>query len=221
VFTPARNFDALFRALWLTSGGVLIGNTRDGSAPDTPPLLSFASIPLAEALRNQNKYSSNLMARNLYLTLGADTFGAPATLDKARRAVLGWLADQHIDAPELVLDNGAGLSRTERISAQTLARLLRAETVSPTFSEFESSLPLAGVDGTLRRRYKDSELAGHAHLKTGTLRDARSLAGYVHTRAGQRLVFVLLINDAHADRAADAQRALLEWAYHYRPDTAQ
>jgi D-alanyl-D-alanine carboxypeptidase/D-alanyl-D-alanine-endopeptidase (penicillin-binding protein 4) len=219
VFAPSRNFDALFRALWMASGGVLIGNTRAGNAPVTPPLVRFESIPLAEALRNQNKYSSNLMARNLFLTLGVVAEGAPATLANSTRAVRTWLADQGIAAPELVLENGAGLSRNERISALTLARLLRAETTSPTFSEFESSLPLAGVDGTLRRRFKDTDLTGHAHLKTGTLRDARTLAGYVHTRTGQRLVFVLFINDAHAERGGAAQQALLEWAYNYGPPT--
>lgn len=213
VYEPAQNFDRIFRALWMASGGIFTGDTRPGCAPDTPPLLRFESIPLAEALRSQNKYSNNLMTRNLFLTLGAATGGAPATPAKAEAAVRAWLSAQQIAAPELVLENGAGLSRSERISAQTLGRILQAAATHPLFSEFESTLPILGVDGTLRRWQGDSPLAGRAHLKTGTLKGVRALAGYVMNRDDQRIVFVLLINHANADGAEAAQRALLEWTY--------
>lgn len=210
----ARHFDALFRALWAESGGALIGPTRLDAAPrDRPPLVSFASIPLAEALRNLNKYSNNLMTRNLFLTLGAEQYGPPATLEKAMASVKAWLASQQIAAPELVLENGAGLSRVERISAHTLSRVLLTATRSPYFSEFESALPILAVDGTLKRRFADSAVAGHAHMKTGTLQDTRALAGYLLNRDNQRMVFVMLVNHPRAERAEAAQRALLEWAY--------
>lgn len=216
VFAPARHFDLTFRALWKEAGGILTGSTLTGTAPaDTPPLMSFASIPLAEALRNQNKYSNNLMTRNLFLTLGATQGGAPATLAKSTQAVRSWLTEKRIPAPELVLENGAGLSRVERISAQTLGQTLQAAYASPYFSEFESSLPILGVDGSLRRRVSESALVGRAHLKTGTLQDVRALAGYVLNRDGKRMVFVMLVNHAHAERAELAQRALLAWAYAY------
>lgn len=216
-----RNFDLVFRALWAESGGALTGNTRLGTAPaDTPPLLSFPSVPLAEAVRDLNKYSNNLMTRNLYLTLGAETRGPPATLEKSRDAVQAWLADKKIAAPELVLENGAGLSRIERISAQTLSRILVLAYRSPYFSELESALPIPAVDGTLKRRFADSPLAGRAHLKTGTLKDARALAGYLMNRDGKRMVFVLLVNHLNADKADAAQHALLDWAYTYASSTA-
>lgn len=216
LYDPVRNFDVTFRALWAESGGVFSGSTRLGTAPaGTPPLLSFPSIPLAEALRHLNKYSNNLMTRNVYLTLGAEAHGPPATLEKSRDAVRAWLADRKIAAPELVLENGAGLSRIERISAQTLGRLLILAYRRPYYSELESALPLLAVDGTLKRRFADSPFAGRAHLKTGSLKDARALAGYVMNRNGKRMVFVLLINHPQADKADAAQRALLEWAYHY------
>ena len=216
LYDAARNFDVTFRALWAESGGALTGSTLLGAAPaGTAPLLSFPSIPLAEALRNQNKYSNNLMTRNLYLTLGAEANGAPATLEKSRRAVQAWLADKKIAAPEPVLENGAGLSRIERISAQTLGRILVMAYRSPYFSEFESALPIAAVDGTLKRRFTDSPLAGRAHLKTGTLKDARALAGYVMNRDGRRIVFVMLVNHPQAEKADAAQRALLDWTYTY------
>ncbi len=218
LFDAVHTFDYIFRALWQESGGKLTGATQLGTAPtNLVPLLSFASIPLAEALRNQNKYSNNLMTRNLFLTLGAKRNGEPATLEKSRQVIQTELAEQQIAAPELVLENGAGLSRIERISATTLSRVLLAAYHSPYFSEFESALPILAVDGTLKRRFTDSVVAGRAHLKTGTLKDARALVGYVLTRGGKRMVFVMLVNHANADRAELAQRTLLEWTYDYAP----
>lgn len=222
LYDATRNFDVTFRALWAESGSVLTGTTRLGAAPtDTPPLLNFPSIPLADALRNLSKYSNNLMTRNLYLTLGAETHSPPATLEKSRDAVQAWLADKKIAVPELVLENGAGLSRIERISAQTLGRILGWAYRSPYFSELESALPILAVDGTLKRRFTDSPLAGRAHLKTGTLKDARALAGYVMNRDGKRMVFVMLVNHPQAEKADAAQRALLDWAYSYSPPAAR
>lgn len=214
LYDPTRHFDATFRALWEQSGGELRGDTQLGSAPvDRAPVLTFASLPLAEALRNLNKYSNNVMTRNLYLTLGAAHAGPPATLEKSGQAIRAWLAEKRIAAPELVLENGAGLSRIERISAASLVRILQAAYASPYFSEFESTLPIVGVDGTLRRRFADTPVAGRAHLKSGTLQDVRALAGYVMNRAGQRMVLVMMINHPHAEQADRAQRALLTWAY--------
>lgn len=217
VLVPPRHFDLVFRALWKDAGGTLSGNTLAGTAPaDTPAWLSFASIPLAEALRNQNKYSNNLMTRNVFLTLGAAHAGPPATLAKSEQAVRAWLTEKRIPAPELVLENGAGLSRIERISAQTLVRVLQAAYASPYFSELESSLPIWGVDGSLRKRVTEPYLMGRAHLKTGTLQDVRTLAGYVLNRDGKRMVLVMMINHPNAARAERAQQALLTWTYAYR-----
>lgn len=214
LFEPAQTFDYTFRALWAESGGVISDGTRPGIAPtDKPPLIRFESMPLADALKSLNKYSNNLMTRNLFLTLGAEIYGAPATIEKSTRVVREWLAEKGIAAPGLVLENGAGLSRIERISAGTFARLLLAAYRSPNFSEFESALPIAAVDGTLKKRFNDTPLAGHAHLKTGTLKDVRALAGYVFNRTGKRVVLVMLVNHPNADRAEAAQSALLEWVY--------
>jgi D-alanyl-D-alanine carboxypeptidase/D-alanyl-D-alanine-endopeptidase (penicillin-binding protein 4) len=180
-------------------------------APATPPLLRFASPPLTEALTLQNKYSNNLMTRNLFLTLGAQSFGAPATLDKGARAVRATLMRQGIPLNKLVLENGAGLSRIERVDAQLLGALLRAAHASPLSAEFESTLPIVALDGTLKRRFYGSPLVGNAHLKTGTLRDVSALAGYVYTASGRQLAFVMLVNHPNAKQADDAQRTLLEW----------
>ncbi len=211
LFEPAVTFDFLFRGLWAETGGTLAGQTVPGMAPDTPPLLRFESPPLTNALTLLNKYSNNLMTRNLFLTLGAEVYGAPATLDKSADAVRADLEQNGISTRKLVLENGAGLSRIERISADALNQLLRAAYRSPLFAEFESALPIAATDGTLKRRFKGSTLTGNAHLKSGTLRDVSALAGYVDAGNGRRVSFVMLVNHPRANRSEPAQRALLEW----------
>lgn len=212
LFEPATTFGLIFRGLWAEAGGTLAGATVTGEAPATEPLLVFPSEPLPAALVRLNKHSSNLMTRNLFLTLGAEAYGPPATLEKGARAVRETLARRGIATQKLVLENGAGLSRIERISAQALTQLLRAAHASPWFAEFAASLPIVATDGTLRRRFQGSTLAGQAHLKTGSLRDASALAGYVHGAGGRRLSFVFLIYHPNARKGEAAQRALLEWA---------
>ncbi|MBU2641317.1 MAG: D-alanyl-D-alanine carboxypeptidase/D-alanyl-D-alanine-endopeptidase [Gammaproteobacteria bacterium] len=219
LFESVATFDFIFRGLWAEAGNTLTGPTLPGMAPPTPPLLRFASLPLTDVLTSLNKSSNNLMTRNLFLTLGADAFGAPATLDKSARAVRVALARRGVSTHKLVMENGAGLSRIERVSATTLNQLLRAAHASPLFSEFESALPIVAIDGTLKRRFNGSPLAGSAHLKTGTLRDASALAGYVYTASGRRMVFVMLVNHANAKRAQSAQQLLLEWVWHDQPES--
>jgi len=211
LFEPAATFDLIFRGLWAESGGTLSGATVSGRAPGTVPLLKFSSEPLTEALSRLNKYSNNLMTRNLFLTLGAEKYSAPATPGKGARAVRDVLTQRGIPTRKLVLENGAGLSRIERVSADALTQLLRAAYHSPLFAEFQSALPIVAVDGTLKRRFNGSPLTGNAHLKTGTLRDVSALAGYVYTVNGQRVSFVMLVNHPNARRSEAAQRALLEW----------
>jgi D-alanyl-D-alanine carboxypeptidase/D-alanyl-D-alanine-endopeptidase (penicillin-binding protein 4) len=211
LFEPAATFDFIFRGLWAESGGTLSGPAVAGRAPDTEPLLRFTSEPLTDALTSLNKFSNNLMTRNLFLTLGAEAYGAPATLEKGARAVKAALTERGVSTRKLVLENGSGLSRIERISATTLSQLLGAAYRSPLFAEFESALPIVAIDGTLKRRFSGSALAGNAHLKTGTLRDASALAGYVYTVGGRRVSFVMLVNHGNARRSEAAQRALLEW----------
>jgi D-alanyl-D-alanine carboxypeptidase/D-alanyl-D-alanine-endopeptidase (penicillin-binding protein 4) len=171
------------------------------------------SAVLAEIVRDTNKFSNNVMARHLYLTLGAESAGPPATADKAAAAVKAWLARKAIPAPELVMENGSGLSRIERISAFNLAQLLQAAWRSPVMPEFIASLPVAAVDGTMRRRMKGEGVAGQAHIKTGLLSDARAMAGYVLDRSGRRHVVVMIVNHASAHEAQPAMDALLRWVY--------
>lgn len=198
----------LFRALWRELGGTLRGRVREGQTPPEAHLLAEHQSPvLSEIVRETNKFSSNVMARQVFLTLDATR---PATPEGARRAILDWLSGKELDLPGLALDNGSGLSREARISARGLARVLLAAWKSPVMPELMSSLPLAGVDGTLRKRLTAPPAAGRAHLKTGRLENASALAGYALDNNGKRWIVVFLINDPRSDLGKSAMDALLQ-----------
>lgn len=201
----------VFSTLWQQLGGKLDGSLRDGSVPDDATLFStHLSAPLSEQIRNINKFSNNVMARQLFLTLSLDD-KPPATITRSKQIIRDWLAHKGLDFPELVMDNGAGLSRTSRISAQSMSLLLLAARRSSFQPELESSLPIIGVDGTLKKRLFDNPTTGHAHLKTGTLTGVKTEAGYVQDRNGKQWVVVFFINHPNAVRGQAAQDALIEW----------
>jgi D-alanyl-D-alanine carboxypeptidase/D-alanyl-D-alanine-endopeptidase (penicillin-binding protein 4) len=201
--------ERLFRSLWRELGGTLRGVVREGVTPPGARILATHESPaLSEVVREINKYSNNVMARQLFLSLSSER---PATPEGARRRLQTWLADKGLKLPELVLDNGSGLSRSERISAEGLSQLLLAAWKSSVMPELMASLPLAGVDGTLKKRLGDSAVGGRAHLKTGYLEGVRALAGYVLDSSGKRWVVVCLLNDPKARLGKPAMDALLRW----------
>ena len=201
--------ERLFRPLWRELGGALHGAVREGRVPQSARLAAqVASPPLATVVRDINKFSNNVMARQVFLSLDN---ALPATPEGARRRIRAWLAGKGISLPELVLDNGSGLSRSERISAEGLSQILLAAWQSPVMPELMSSLPLAGVDGTLKKRMNGSTMAGRAHLKTGYLDGVRALAGYVLDKSNRRWVMVFLINDPKSRLGKPAMDALLRW----------
>jgi len=204
---------ALFTQLWRELGGTFNGQVRDGATPDQARRLTTArSLSLSEIVRDVNKYSNNVMARQLFLTLGISS-SAPATTAAATNGVRQWLALKGLSVPELVIENGSGLSRIERISARNLGAILLNAFASPVMPELMASLPVAAVDGTLRKRLKSAEVAGQAHVKTGSLSGVRSIAGYVLDAQGNRSVIVFLVNHANAFNAQAAQDALMAWAH--------
>jgi D-alanyl-D-alanine carboxypeptidase/D-alanyl-D-alanine-endopeptidase (penicillin-binding protein 4) len=201
--------EQLFRALWRELGGTLSGKVRAGLTPAGARLLTVHESPtLGEVVREINKYSNNVMARQLFLTLSGER---PATAEGGRARIRAWLADKQLPLPGLVLDNGSGLSRSERISAGGLAQLLLAAWRSPVMPELVSSLPLAGIDGTLKRRMGNSPASGRAHLKTGYLDGVRAIAGYALDSSNKRWVVVFLINDPRSRLGKPAIDALLKW----------
>jgi D-alanyl-D-alanine carboxypeptidase/D-alanyl-D-alanine-endopeptidase (penicillin-binding protein 4) len=208
LFDNTAYVDALFRQLWEESGGILHGAARRGKTPPGAHLLaSQESRPLAEQVRDINKFSNNLMARQLLLTLGNGSEEGGA------QAVAEWLAARQWVFPELVVENGSGLSRRERISAGNLGRMLLAAWRSPVMAEFVSSLPVVAVDGTMKKRLRERAVAGHAHIKTGSLKDVRAIAGYVRDTQGRVWALVFFVNHARAAAAQGAQDALLEWLH--------
>ncbi|MEA3274509.1 MAG: D-alanyl-D-alanine carboxypeptidase/D-alanyl-D-alanine-endopeptidase, partial [Pseudomonadota bacterium] len=213
---PAAHAGNSFAALWREMGGRVEGVVREGTRSKAARLLhTMDSPPLEEVVRAINKRSDNLMSRTLFLTLGAKRIGAPGSLPKARQAVTDWLNARGLEIPGLVMDNGSGLSRNARISAEGMGRLLGYAYASPTMPELLSSLSIAGVDGTMRKRFKKGALAGRAHIKTGTIKGATGIAGYVLDKAGRRWIVVSLINNPRLQtwRGKAVENALLQWVY--------
>jgi serine-type D-Ala-D-Ala carboxypeptidase/endopeptidase (penicillin-binding protein 4) len=196
--------------LWQSMGGKLGGVVRDGLAPAGPPTFEAASPALSEVVRDINKFSNNVMAQQLFYTLAAQQVRGPATPEGAREVLRTW-AQERLGEPAraLVVDNGSGLSRQNRVTAQLLSQLLRSAWASPSMPELMSSLPVGGVDGTLKR---SKAATGRTHLKTGSLRDVVGVAGYVLAQNGQRMVLVAVVNHPNANAARPALDALVQWA---------
>jgi D-alanyl-D-alanine carboxypeptidase/D-alanyl-D-alanine-endopeptidase (penicillin-binding protein 4) len=214
LYAPEEYLASVLRQLWTEMGGSWTGGVREGLAPaGAAPLYVHESPPLAEIVRDINKFSNNVMARQLFLTLAGELGGAPARPENAARSIRDWLQKKGIAAPELVLENGSGLSRSERISAATLASLLQAAWRSPVMPELLASMPVIAIDGTMRRRLRGEPLAGNGHIKTGLLADARSVAGFVRDARGNRHIVVMIVNDPRAPQAQAALDALLRWTY--------
>lgn len=207
----ARFVGGAFAKSWAELGGSWSGVVRIGATPaDARLVASIESAPMAETVRDINKFSNNVMARQLFLALSADGIEAASTTRSAQR-IKEWLDKKGVSTAGLVIENGSGLSRVERASAQTLAGVLDAAWTSAVMPEFISSMPLLGVDGTFRRRARGEGVAGQAHVKGGTLNEVRAIAGFVLDPSGKRWIVVLLSNHANAALAQSAQDVLLKW----------
>jgi D-alanyl-D-alanine carboxypeptidase/D-alanyl-D-alanine-endopeptidase (penicillin-binding protein 4) len=205
---------ALFTRLWKELGGTFEGRVRDGPVPPGARLIASATSPqLAEVVRDINKFSNNVMARQLFLTLAAVADGMPGTTDKARGVIRRWLEQKKMAIPELAMENGSGLSRIERISARSMGEVLLAAFRSAVMPELVASLPVFAVDGTMRKRLGQPQVAGQAHIKGGTLSGVRAIAGYMLDAQGRRVVLVFIVNHANAPNATAAQDALLRWIH--------
>ncbi len=219
-FADAHSYNVrLIEQLWRELGGKLTGKVRDGAVPAGARLAFDNPSPaLAEVVRDINKYSNNVMAEQLFLSLPAAVRGGsgPTRPEDAREALKRWVQERFGDAAakETVVDNGSGLSRETRVSAQLLARLLQQAWGSAVMSELMSSLPVSGLDGTLKRSKAEP---GRAHLKTGSLRDVAAMAGYVLSNSGKRYVVVAVLNHPNANAGRPALDALVQWAIRDAP----
>ena len=211
---------------WRLLGGLLTGVVRDASSQELAMLrrtgtLSGAkaaarfeglSLPLADVVRDVNKYSNNVMAQHLFLTLGLHANLGQAkkgNLESSRAALANWWLKNLPGSAAPLMDNGSGLSRRERITASSLSALLTHATKNPRANVLADSLPIAGTDATMRERAKG--VAGQAFVKTGSLRDVVAIAGYANGQSGTRYIVVGLVNHANAPAARGALDALLDW----------
>ena len=208
----------VFKAMWQGLGGTLGGGVGRVSFEAEPPFYSLSSRPLGAIIGHINKHSNNVMARQLLLTLGREMRDTGSK--EAGRGVIGaWLREIGIPAPGLFIDNGSGLSRASRISAKTLALLLQHALQGPYQPEFLASLPLIGVDGTVRKRLKGKIPPGAARIKTGMIDDVRAMAGYVRARSGRHYIVVALQNHKgihkgiHKGVGTLVQDELIKWVY--------
>lgn len=209
----------LFRQLWEEQNGIFHGRMlTDQTSKGLIPLETHRSPPLAEIVRDINKFSNNIAARQLYLALGSvDAVNNKVmTLTQSNTSIRQWLAIKKLNFPELIMENGSGLSRNERISADHLGQLLINAFQSPVMPEFISSLPIVAIDGTMKERLNDRPITGQAHIKTGLLDNVKSIAGYVLDKLNRRIIVIFIINHSQSRQAQPAMDALLQWV-HARP----
>jgi D-alanyl-D-alanine carboxypeptidase/D-alanyl-D-alanine-endopeptidase (penicillin-binding protein 4) len=214
LFDDAQYAFFTFKKIWRDLGGEFAGTLKRQPIPSTThKLLEQTSEPLGSVVRDINKWSNNLMARQLLLTIAAEKVSTPATVAKGVVAIKSWLSASGVNTNGLVLENGSGLSRIERISAEQLGKMLVGAYLSPVMPEFMASMPILSLDGTVKQRLQDSASNGRAHLKTGSINGVSSIAGYVLDANGHRHVMVMLVNHANAGASRGAQDALVEWVH--------
>ena len=219
VLTHRQFIEAMFRSAWTAAGGRWEGRARfeRGAAQGAHWLEWISPRTLADVVGDILKFSNNVMSRQLMLQLATPTRprGTGVTLERARGALRAWLVASGLDFPEVVIDNGAGLSRTVRISAASLSRVLRHAAASPLADVVRNALPVVGVDGTMKRRLLGEPLAGSAWIKTGSLSDVRAIAGYVDAASGRRYAVVMMVNGPRAEFTRAMQDDFLRWVHRH------
>ncbi|MFT4580463.1 MAG: D-alanyl-D-alanine carboxypeptidase/D-alanyl-D-alanine-endopeptidase (penicillin-binding protein 4) [Gammaproteobacteria bacterium] len=204
-----------FKRLWKHWGGSIDGTVRKGVAPKQRAFVTKQSQPLAEIIRGVNKWSNNVMTRQLLYSLATAKFKPPYTKEQGIEVVRDYFHENKIDDSSLIIDNGAGLSRDARVSVGFMNQLLRHAYRSPYMPEFVSSLSLLGLDGTTSRRFKDRPEVGRMHLKTGSIDGVSAITGYVNARSGKIYTVALIVNykTAHQGPGKAIQDAFLDWIY--------
>ena len=211
---PAGFAARAIEAQWLALGGRIQGRVREGLTPAGASVLTEWSSPaLPEVLRDMNKHSNNMIAQQVLLALAPGQPAQPATFEAARAEVQALALARGCREGELVIDNGSGLSRQERLTPRCLGRLLQWSWRQPWMPELLASLPVAGIETTARRLVGAS---GRAHLKTGSLEGVAALAGYVHGDDGRRHVLVAILN--HPKAGSAQARAVLDEVVRWAAD---
>ncbi len=174
--------------------GIVVEGTAALPAAHADTLFVLTSAPLREILPALMKPSQNQIAEALLRTVGLEKAGVGSP-DSGRKVIERQLAAFGATPDGFVVHDGSGLSRYDYLSPETIVLILDGMRRSPNFELFYESLPIAGVDGTLRGRMHGTPAEGNVHAKTGTLTGARSLSGYVRSADRQLLEFSILCNN--------------------------
>jgi len=205
-----------FKSLWEGLGGSISGQVKSATAPQgQTPFLTWDSKSLSEVIKLINKFSNNVMTRQLLLTLGAELAGQPGTVDKGVGVIEAYLNTIGVNTGSLNIVNGSGLSRNTRTSTRLLAELLEHAYALSLMPEFVSSLSIIGIDGTARSRFRYAGATGAVHVKTGTIDHVSAIAGYVHSRSGKKFIVSGMVNhpEAHRGPGEELMSAMVNWAY--------
>lgn len=219
---PHEDYSAsLIRGLLAQMGINVTGSNRTGETPDNARLMLKTTSPdLVSMVRDINKWSSNVMARQLLLAIGAENREEDDRDDRVAgiRAIYNWLESKGIDTEGMVIDNGAGLTRHGRITARQGAQILQQAWSSPYSSDLMASMPLIAMDGTMTRRLRNTGLAGLGRIKTGYLENVRSIAGFTRDEKDTTWAVVSMVN---TDTAWNGQAVLdrILYSLHYQPPT--
>lgn len=190
----------LFSLLWGELGGEFSGPVVRRRIRGAEPFMTWQSRTLHEVMTRGNKWSNNLISRHILLTMDAQVGGPPASPKRAIRTLGRLLAANGIDTRGMIVENGSGLSRRTRLSARLLSEVLHAASGSRYGAEFMASLPLGGMDGTMRARLEDGDMTGRTRMKTGALDHVSAMAGYVDAASGTRYSLVLMLNHPQIHR---------------------
>ena len=216
ITTPDKLLYGAFKRLWQKHGGKFSGGFEHGVVPESAKLIhTLVSEPLINQIAIMNKKSNNVMTRQLFLTIGAEKIGAPGTLDKSREVISSWLNKKGFQTEDSFFDNGSGLSRKSVLSTKLLSDVLTDAANHLDGKEFIESLAIAGVDGTMRNRFRNHPAQGQIFIKTGTLNGVRAIAGYVNSQSGNQYTVATIQQHPGIGngRGRAIQNAILDWAY--------
>lgn len=215
VVDNSKYFYQAFKDLWERNGGQFHGVYQETYLHDSNAELitSHFSEPLSELIRDINKFSLNLMSRNLLLTVIAEQGNIPVIEPMINSYVRNWLNKNNINIKGLIFDNGAGLSRKALLSTQQLLTLMEMIYSHPLMPEMIASFPIVSVDGTLEKRMSYSSVRENGHFKTGSLKHVNAIAGYFVDQRMDKKIFIFIMNDPKANQSQLLQQELINLSF--------
>jgi D-alanyl-D-alanine carboxypeptidase/D-alanyl-D-alanine-endopeptidase (penicillin-binding protein 4) len=199
---PAINAATLLKALLeergvKVSGGLQARHENVTEAPGITPtvLAEHVSIPLRDSVKLVNKISQNLHTEVLLRAAMRQTAATWSSPDELMKFAADFYAGIGIAADDVIQTDGSGLSRHDMVTPRAVIALLYWAQQQAWFESYYASLPVAGIDGTLEERMRNTPAAGRVHAKTGSVEHGRTMSGFAETAGGRRLVFSFLSNN--------------------------